>query len=150
MSHRPRPAEADAAVDRLTTVVRTWPGVRPTPHRFSSTAFVFGPREVGHVHRTGAVDIHFPRRIRESLLAEGRVEEHRFAPESGWTTFHVSTPADEREACNLLRLSYLYHALCLRDRPVGRGALREVDVDDELRAVGAGPEVRAAFAALRG
>jgi hypothetical protein len=81
------------------------------PHRFGGKEFRFGSAEVGHVHTGGVVDIPFPRSVRDALLAEGLAEEHRWVPNSGWTTFQVRNEADFRHAVWLLRLSYLRYAM---------------------------------------
>lgn len=63
------------------------------------------------MHHDGAVEIPFPRSFRDELLAEGLAQEHRWAPDSGWTTFHVRGEEDVEHALRLLRLSYLRYAL---------------------------------------
>ena len=63
------------------------------------------------MHDDGAVEIRFPRALRDELLAEGLAEEHRYVPDSGWITFYVRTEDDLRHAAWLLRLSYLRFVL---------------------------------------
>ena len=140
----PESPPVDECVDRLVATVRSWSGVRPTPHRFSGTAFLLGAREIGHVHRSGAVDVHFPHRVRELLRTVGPTAQ-RVDPESGWTTIRISSPGDVDDALGLLRVSYLYTASRLRHSPVGRDALRTVDLDDELTALDPGGDLRDAF-----
>ena len=72
---------------------------------------------MGHVHTSGIVDIPFPRAIRDSLLADGLAEEHRWVPNSGWITFHVRNEENLRHALWLLRLSYLRYALKAASNP---------------------------------
>lgn len=91
--------------------VLTWPEISVQPHRFGGREFCFGNAEVGHVHIGGVVDIPFPRAIRDALLEEGLAEEHRWVPNSGWTTFRVRTAADLDRALWLMRLSYLRYAV---------------------------------------
>ncbi len=88
-----------------------WPGVSAEPHRFGGRGFRLGKLEIGHMHNDGAVEIPFPRSIRDQLLKEGLAERHRFAPDSGWITFYVRTEDDLRHAAWLMRLSYLRFAL---------------------------------------
>ena len=92
-------------------VISKWPNVSTHPHRFGGTEFCFGSAEIGHVHIGGVVDIPFPRPVRDALLARGLVEEHRWVPNSGWTTFHVRSDEDFKSALWLMRLSYLRYAL---------------------------------------
>lgn len=44
--------------------------------------------------------------VRNRLLAEGKVEEHHFVPDSGWITFRFRKEADVEVAVELFRLSY--------------------------------------------
>jgi Family of unknown function (DUF5519) len=57
--------------------VSSWPNVSSHPHRFGGREFRFGSAEIGHIHIGGAVDIPFPRSVRDALLAEGLADEGR-------------------------------------------------------------------------
>jgi hypothetical protein len=94
-------------LSRLEDEVSAWPNVSVHPHRFGGREFRFGKAEIGHVHRDGTVDIPFPRAVRDALLEEGQAEEHRWVPNSGWTTFKVRGEADAGHAIELMRISYL-------------------------------------------
>jgi len=96
---------------RLEEEVSAWPNVSVHQHRFGGKEFRFGKAEIGHVHREGTVDIPFPRPVRDALLEEGQAEEHRWVPNSGWTTFRVRGEADIQHALGLMRISYLRYAL---------------------------------------
>ncbi|MGA7796987.1 MAG: luciferase family protein [Candidatus Acidiferrales bacterium] len=96
---------------RFEEEVSAWPNVSVHPHRFGGKEFRFRKAEIGHVHRDGTVDIPFPRAVRDALLAEGQAEEHRWVPNSGWTTFKVRGEADVGHAIELMRISYLRYAL---------------------------------------
>src|SRR5436309_11608142 len=98
-------------VKALEDEVSTWPHVSVHSHRFGGREFRFGSAEVGHVHTGGIVDIPFPRSVRDALLADGLVEEHHWAPNSGWTTFQMRSEEDLPHALWLMRLSYLRYAL---------------------------------------
>lgn len=95
----------------LEEAISKWPSVSTHPHGLGSTEFRFGSAEIGHIHVGGVVDIPFPRPVRNALLAAGLVEEHRWVPNSGWTTFHVHSDEDFKSALWLTRLSYLRYAL---------------------------------------
>jgi hypothetical protein len=88
-----------------------WPNVSTHPHRFGGTQFCFGSAEIGHIHTNGVVDIPFPRSVRDALLESNLAEEHRWVPNSGWTTFHVRDDEDSKSALWLMRLSYLRYVL---------------------------------------
>jgi hypothetical protein len=96
---------------KLEDEVSVWPHVSVHPHRFGGGEFRFGNAEVGHVHTGGVVDIPFPRSVRDTLLAEGLADEHRWVPNSGWVTFRVRSEEDFRHALWLMRLSYLRYSL---------------------------------------
>jgi hypothetical protein len=98
-------------LSRLEEEVSDWPNVSAHPHRFAGKEFRFGKAEIGHTHQNGTVDIPFPRPVRDALLEEGQVEEHRWVPNSGWATFRVRGEADLRHAAKLMRISYLRYAL---------------------------------------
>jgi Family of unknown function (DUF5519) len=98
-------------VRRLEDEVSAWPGVSAHAHRFGGKEFRFGKAEIGHVHTDGTVDIPFPRAVRDALLEEGQAEEHRWVPNSGWTTYKIREVADIQQALGLLRISYLRYAL---------------------------------------
>lgn len=98
-------------LEKLKQEVSSWPEVSIHSHRFGGTEFRFKAAELGHVHTGGVVDIPFPRAIRDALLAAGLAEEHRWVPNSGWTTFHVRSTGDLQHAVWLMRLSYLRYAL---------------------------------------
>ncbi len=98
-------------LNRLEDEISAWPNVSVHPHRFGGKEFRFGKAEIGHVHQDGTVDIPFPRAVRDALLEEGQAEEHRWVPNSGWTSFRIRGEADIGHALGLMRISYLRYAL---------------------------------------
>lgn len=90
----------------ITAAVTRWEGVTAQPHRFGGVEYVIGRREVGHIHGDYQVDIPFPKRIRQELVANGEAERHHILPDSGWITFRIRQPADVQHAINLLQRSY--------------------------------------------
>src|SRR5580700_2542583 len=99
------------SLKKLEAEVSRWPGVSVHPHRFGDREFLRGSAEVGHVHVSGVVDIPFPGSVRDALLAEGLAEEHRWVPNSGWTTFQIRSEEALSHALCLMRLSYLRYTL---------------------------------------
>ncbi len=122
---------------KLEAEISAWPHMSVHPHRFGGREFCFGSAEVGHVHRGGVVDIPFPRPIHDALLAAGLAEQHRWVPNSGWTTFHVRSEADLKHALWLMRLSYLRYALKGASDP--RGLIeqdsKELQLSPELKSL---------------
>ncbi|NEU57423.1 luciferase family protein [Halorussus sp. MSC15.2] len=137
--------EAARLVDRIIEEVAAWPHVNTEEHRFEGREFTLGPREVGHVHRWGIVDVPFIERLREALVDEGKTGEHHVVPESGWTTHYVENEDDVERCVWLFRLSYLYHVDTLKKTPAGAERFEEIDVAEELEELGASDEVREAF-----
>lgn len=100
--------------------ISRWPGISARSHRFGGREFCLGRLEVGHVHEDGAVEITFPRPMRDQLLAEGLAEQHRWLPNSGWITFRATSSQDVDHALFLLRLSYLRYVLKAVPNPAQR------------------------------
>ncbi|MFB6096082.1 MAG: luciferase family protein [Haloferacaceae archaeon] len=132
-------------VERLIEEAAGWPHVEVGEHRFGGTEFRVGPREIGHVHAWGMLDIAYLRKLRDVLIEEGATGVHHLLTESGWTTYYVESAADYDHARWLLRLSYLYHVSVLRKTPAGADELADVDVAAELDALEPSDAVRAAF-----
>ena len=98
------------SVKRFAAEVSTWPHISVVKHRYGGQEFRLMNAQVGHVHEGGAVDIPFPRAIRDVLLAEGLASKHLWIPDSGWVTFRVQNEEDVEHALWLMRLSYVRYA----------------------------------------
>ncbi len=96
----------EGAGERIRVAVAAWPGVTTEPHRFGGVEFLIGKRELGHLHGDRLADLPFPRRIRDELIAEGRVEEHHVLPDSGWATRRIESDGDVDDVIALFRLQY--------------------------------------------
>jgi hypothetical protein len=94
------------AHQRIHTVVTSWEGVSAQPHRFGGTEFSIGKREIGHMHGDKLVDIPFPSKMRDELVASGRAQPHHILPDTGWVSFFLREPGDVDHAIELLHLSY--------------------------------------------
>lgn len=139
------PEEIAATVDRLIEEVASWPGVTVGDHRFGGTEWRVGPREIGHVHAWGMLDIAYLRALRDALIEEGDTGVHHLLDQSGWTTFYIEQPADYDHARWLVRLSYLYHVNVLKKTPAGAEEYTTVDIESELETLDPSDTVRAAF-----
>lgn len=128
-------------LDRLEQELSSWPGVSTHPHSFGGTEFRFKAAEIGHIHPDGVVDIPFPRSVRDTLLAEGLAQEHRWVPNSGWITFQIRDEDDFKHAIWLMRLSYLRYTLKTANDP--RRYLDEQSDDLQLD-----PHLKSLFEAL--
>jgi predicted DNA-binding protein (MmcQ/YjbR family) len=76
------------------------------PHRFGGTEFRIGRREIGHIHGDALVDIPFPKKVRDEIVAAGEAEPHHILPETGWISFYLREEGDVERAINLLKRSY--------------------------------------------
>lgn len=94
------------ASEAIQAVLLTWTEVTAHPHRFGGTEYRIGKREIGHIHGDYLVDIPFPTRVRDEIVAAGRAEPHHILPDSGWVSFYLRKPADVQRAIGLLRQSY--------------------------------------------
>jgi Family of unknown function (DUF5519) len=120
-------AAANLFLAEVESEVLSWPGVTVRPHRFGGNEFRFGKAEVGHLHPEGIVDIPFTRRVRDVLLADGKVERHHVLPHSGWIRFRVLEQEQVLYAVWLMRLSYLRYAVRSK-----LSAAQKKDFDAEL------------------
>ncbi|MBI3738753.1 MAG: DUF5519 family protein [Chloroflexi bacterium] len=94
------------AADRIKQTLLTWENVEAHPHRFGGIEYRIGKRELGHVHGDYLVDIPFPKKIRDEIVAAGEAEPHHVLPETGWVSFYIRAEPDVERAIQLLRRSY--------------------------------------------
>lgn len=90
----------------ITSAVTSWIGVTVQPHRFGGVEYVIGKREIGHIHGDHLVDIPFPKKMRDEIVAAGRAQPHHILPETGWVSFYLRQDADVEKAITLLHESY--------------------------------------------
>ncbi len=94
------------AQDAITKIATSWEGVTVAPHRFGGVEYVIGKREIGHVHGDHMVDIPFPKKVRDEIVAAGRAQPHHILPETGWVSFYIRQDDDVEKAIALLHESY--------------------------------------------
>jgi len=94
------------ARERIDGAVTAWQGVEAQPHRRGGIEYRLGKREIGHSHGNSLVDIPFPTKVRDEIVASGQAEPHHVLPESGWVSVHLNEPEDVERAIGLLRRSY--------------------------------------------
>ena len=66
---------------------------------------MIGKREIGHIHGDHMVDIPFPKKVRDQIIATGRAQSHHILPETGWVSFYLQQEADVQNAIALLHES---------------------------------------------
>jgi hypothetical protein len=94
------------AQKQISQAVLDWPGTSVHPHRFGGVEYRLGKRELGHIHGDHLVDIPFPTRVRDEIVAAGQARPHHIQPDSGWVSFYLREPGDPERAIDLLRRSY--------------------------------------------
>ncbi len=94
------------ASTRIRAAVAAWPGTSEAPHRFGGVEFRVGTREIGHLHGDRLLDVPFPKRVRDDLVAAGLARPHHVLPESGWVSFPIADERDIHAAIALLRRSH--------------------------------------------
>lgn len=108
------------ASEKIAQVVLSWPQIEAHPHRFGGTEYCLGRREIGHVHGDHLVDIPFPKKVRDEIVAAGEAQPHHILPESGWVSLHLREEADTERAIRLLRRSYEIAVAQLGQRTASR------------------------------
>ena len=94
------------AQEKITQAVIAWAGMATAPHRFGGVEYVLGTREIGHIHGDHMVDIPFPKKVRDEIVAAGRAQPHHILPETGWVSFYLRQEVDVEQAIALLHESY--------------------------------------------
>ncbi len=94
------------AAQRIQSELLGWPHVEAHPHRFGGTEYRIGKRELGHIHGDYLVDIPFPTKVRNEVIAAGLAEPHHILPDSGWVSLYLREAADIDRAVELFRRSF--------------------------------------------
>ena len=94
------------AQERITKTIASWEGVSVKPHRFGGVEYAIGKREIGHIHGDHLVDIPFPKKVRDEIVAAGRAQPHHILPETGWVSFYLREEEDVEKAITLLRENF--------------------------------------------
>lgn len=94
------------ALAGIERILMEWPEMASGSHRYGGTEFRYGAREVGHVHSDRWVDIPFPKKVRDELVAAGEAEPHHLLHDSGWISFYLRQPEDVAKTIGLFRRSY--------------------------------------------
>lgn len=118
-------AGVPGASRRIEERVLAWPGVEAHPHRFGGVEYRLGNREVGHIHGDHMLDIAFPKRVREELVAAGLALPHHLLPQSGWVSFYLREEGDVEHAINLLARSY---ELALEQQARKDGSIPRIEI----------------------
>jgi len=94
------------AAQRIQSELLSWPHVEAHPHRFGGTEYRIGRRELGHIHGDHLVDLPFPMKVRDEVVAAGLAEPHHLLPDTGWVSVYLREAADVDRALALFRRSF--------------------------------------------
>ena len=94
------------AADAIVRHLSVWPGVTIEKRGYNFLEFRVGRREIGHLHGNRLADLPFPVRIREQLVAAGKVAPHYLHPDTGWVSFYITGEQDVPAIVDLFRLNY--------------------------------------------
>ncbi len=94
------------AAPKIQAELLSWPQVEAHPHRFVGTEYRIGKRELGHIHGDYLVDIPFPTKVRNEIVAANLAEPHHILPDSGWVSLYLREATDVDRAIELFRRSF--------------------------------------------
>jgi hypothetical protein len=100
--------------------VLRWSGTTSGPGRFGAVVFLYGKREIGHVHRDRVADLPITGEERESLLAKGRARPHR-AGSKGYVSYPVEDQEDVSVVLEILGRNYERAKAAAERRAASRG-----------------------------
>jgi hypothetical protein len=93
--------------DELRRRILALPGVTEKPNTgIHEDAFFVGRTMFMHIHGHGHCDIRLPKELQQKVLAEGKAQPHRWAPEKGYVTSIVKDEEDLDSTMDLIRLSH--------------------------------------------
>jgi len=69
-------------------------------------AFFVGKKMFVHIHGHGHCDIQLPKETQKQVLAEGKAQPHRWAPDQGYVTSIVHEEKDQAQTMELITLSH--------------------------------------------
>ncbi len=98
------------AGDLIRKSVLSWPGVEARTHRFGGTEYVYGRKEMGHVHGDRLADLPLPRKLHDEVIAAGRAQPHHVLPNTGWVSCCIKNSEDTATVIELFRLQYERYA----------------------------------------
>lgn len=96
-----------AAHERITKEVTSWPGVAAGPGRRGELAFTLGRRELGHLHGDRVFHSGFPKDVWKALFDDGRIDYHPVFPGTpGFGARAIAGEDDVRDVIAMIRLNY--------------------------------------------
>lgn len=96
-----------AANEKITEEVTSWPGVEAAAGTRGELAFQVGGGEIGHLHGDHAARFVFPKQVWRQLKDQDRIAPHPVFPDRERSAARrIENDADARDVIELLRLNY--------------------------------------------
>lgn len=92
--------------DNIESEVLSWSGTSVSVHKYGGLQYNVNHKEIGHLHSNGLLDVLFSKKVKQNLIAEGKVKDHHVFQKSGWISFYIDCPEDGLYAIKLLKRSY--------------------------------------------
>lgn len=92
-------------LDQLESELQSWPGISISMHRYGGSQFNYNGKEIAHLHSNGLLDIRYSLKIKQGLLAEGRICNHHIFPHTGWVSFYLRSEKDLDYAVRLMKIT---------------------------------------------
>lgn len=127
--------EQRAAMERLLEVMRAREDVELNRIRRDAVGFFVGPRQLGHIHPSGHVDLPLPRELGEALVQAGKLAHHRHQDDTGWYTKRIEVKEDVERALWLLSLAHALYEVRKRgvDAPLVAAELADLGLAPACR-----------------
>ena len=93
-------------MDEIEVEVLSWENTASVIHKYGGMQFNYRGKEIGHIHSNGLLDMLLSRSVKQSLMQEGRVEDHHSFVNTGWISFYIHNDSDKEYALKLLRIGY--------------------------------------------
>lgn len=91
---------------RIAEAVGAWPGVTTGDNGRMGVEFRVGKIELGHMHGQHVAHLPMPKRMRNDMIATGKVTPHPVMPDSGWVQMLIATPEDRDHVIAIFRQNY--------------------------------------------
>jgi hypothetical protein len=98
--------ETHTVSENLKNWILQLPEVVEAPHRFGGTQFQVNGLEFMHFHGDTFLDIRLSKEDQATMLDQGIVIPHRFAPQAGWVSFRIENAEDVERAKNIVQMAY--------------------------------------------
>jgi len=93
-------------MDEIEAEVLQWENTTAKIHKYGGLQFDCGRKEIGHIHSNGLLDMLLNRSVKQTLMADGRIEDHHSFKNTGWISFYIRNPEDKKYAIQLLKLGH--------------------------------------------